>query len=104
MNKKELIKAISSEININPKDVEKCIDKLSEIIIAKNSIGEFVDISNLGKFMIVKKNARTVRNPKTGQTLQMNEHYSPKFQPKSIYKQTIKSAIITNENDTNPDV
>lgn len=86
MNKKELIKAISSEINLNKKDVEKCVDKLAEIIITKNSIGEFVDISNLGKFMIVKKNARTVRNPKTGQTLQMSEHYSPKFHPKSIYK------------------
>ncbi|MBP1525344.1 MAG: HU family DNA-binding protein, partial [Spiroplasma ixodetis] len=57
-----------------------------------------------GKFMIVKKNARTVRNPKTGQTLQMNEHYSPKFQPKSIYKQTIKSAIIEKENEIKSNV
>ncbi|MBP1525674.1 MAG: HU family DNA-binding protein [Spiroplasma ixodetis] len=63
-----------------------------DIDIAKNSIGEFVDISNLGKFIIVKKNARTVRNPRTGQTLQMSEHYSPKFQPKSIYKQTSKTS------------
>ncbi|BET37639.1 hypothetical protein SAP269_02280 [Spiroplasma ixodetis] len=39
MNKKELVKAISNEISLNQKDVEKCIDKLSEIIIAKNSIG-----------------------------------------------------------------
>ncbi|MBP1526018.1 MAG: HU family DNA-binding protein, partial [Spiroplasma ixodetis] len=53
MNKKELVKAISNEINLNQKDIENCVDKLSEIIIAKNSIGEFVDISNLGKFMIV---------------------------------------------------
>ncbi|WJG71329.1 HU family DNA-binding protein [Spiroplasma ixodetis] len=104
MNKKQLVKAISNEINLNQKDVENCIDKLSEIIIAKNSIGEFVDISNLGKFMIVKKNARTVRNPKTGQTLQMNEHYSPKFQPKSIYKQTIKSAIIQKETEVKTNV
>ncbi len=43
--------------------------------------------------MIVKKNARIVRNPRTGQTLQMSEYYSPKFQPKSIYKQTIKSGF-----------
>lgn len=104
MNKKELVKAISSEINLNQKDVEKCIDKLSEIIIAKNSTGEFVDISNLGKFMIVKKNARTVRNPKTGQTSHMNEHYSPKFQPKSIYKQTIKSAFISKESEVKSNV
>lgn len=55
MNKKELVKAISNEINLNQKDVENCIDKLAKIIIAKNSIGEFVDISNLVKFMIVKK-------------------------------------------------
>ncbi|WP_281749745.1 HU family DNA-binding protein [Spiroplasma ixodetis] len=104
MNKKELVKAISNEINLNQKDVEKCIDKLAEIIITKNSIGEFVDISNLGKFMIVKKNARTVRNPKTGQTLQMSEHYSPKFQPKSNYKQTIKSAIIEKETEVKTNV
>lgn len=104
MNKKELVKAISNETNLNQKNVENCIDKLSEIIINKNSIGEFVDISNLGKFMIVKKNARTVRNPKTGQNLQMNEHYSLKFQPKSIYKQTIKSAIIQKETEVKPNV
>ncbi|MBP1525569.1 MAG: HU family DNA-binding protein [Spiroplasma ixodetis] len=104
MNKKELVKAISNEINLNQKDVEKCIDKLSEIIITKNSTGEFVDIPNLGKFMIVKKNARTVRNPRTGQTLQMSEHYSPKFQPKSIYKQTIKSAIIQKETELKTNV
>lgn len=54
--------------------------------------------------MIVKKNARTVRNPKTGQNLQMNEHYSLKFQPKSIYKQTIKSAIIQKETEVKPNV
>ncbi|WP_342224132.1 HU family DNA-binding protein [Spiroplasma endosymbiont of Asaphidion curtum] len=35
---------------------------------------------HLGKFMIVKKNARTVKNPKTGQISQMSEHYSPKCQ------------------------
>ncbi|WJG71357.1 HU family DNA-binding protein [Spiroplasma ixodetis] len=104
MNKKELVKAISNEINLSQKDVENCIDKLAEIIIAKNSIGEFVDISNLGKFMIVKKNARTVRNPRTGQTLHMSEHYSPKFQPKSIYKQTIKSAIIQKETEVKTNV
>ncbi|BET37638.1 hypothetical protein SAP269_02270 [Spiroplasma ixodetis] len=54
--------------------------------------------------MIVKKNARTVRNPKNGQTLQMSEHYSPKFQPKSIYKQTIKTAIIQKETEVKTNV
>lgn len=39
MNKKELVKAISNETNLNQKNFENCIDKLSEIIITKNSIG-----------------------------------------------------------------
>jgi len=55
MNKKELVKSISNEINLNQKDVEKCIDKLSEIIIAKNSIGEWALFIFLLYFQLLSK-------------------------------------------------
>lgn len=94
MTKKELIELISNETEISKKDVTKCLDKFADIIIDRNSKGEMVDFSNLGKFVILKKNATQARNPRTGETIEIKEHYVPKFKAKSSFKQIIKESKI----------
>lgn len=94
MKNSEVIKEISKKLDLKENDVKNTINELVEIIIMKNCMGENVYISKLGKFMIVKKNERMVRNPRNGEKLLCKEYYYPKFKAKEIYKEKIKSAYL----------
>ena len=75
MNKKDLAKKILERNTTldSEAQVVRILDSMINIIAETVTTGEIVDIKDLVKFKKVKRAARTGRNPKTGEAIQIPE-------------------------------
>lgn len=87
MNKANLIDYVAKEINVTKKDARLAIENvLSGIIEGLASDGK-VSLVGFGTFSLVDKPARTARNPKTGEAVEVPAKIVPKFRPSIALKE-----------------
>ncbi len=89
MNKLELIQAISEKTGIEKNTVALIITETHETIIEKLKEGDSVKIAGFGIFLTKKRDARTGRNPKTGEKVEIPEKLMPKFKPSKTMKDSL---------------
>ena len=91
MNKAELIAALAAEANVSKKDADAVLKALSATIKAevKKKDGK-VMIPEIGSFKAQKRAARTVRNPRTGETMKSKACKVPKFTAVKAFKDAVK--------------
>lgn len=90
MNKSELIDAIAAKTGLTKAQAKSAIDGYHEAVSESLKAGGSVDIAGFGSFSVVAKAARTGRNPRTGEALQIKASRLPKFKPGKSLKDTIK--------------
>ncbi|WP_330629267.1 MULTISPECIES: integration host factor subunit beta [Thioclava] len=80
MIRSELIAKIAED---NPhlfqRDVEKIVNTIFEEIIEAMARGDRVELRGFGAFSVKKRDARTGRNPRTGDSVDVNEKHVPFF-------------------------
>jgi DNA-binding protein HU-beta len=69
---------------------EKVVDVLIDSIISTLKKGEDVSIAGLGIFTVKERAARTARNPRTGETVQVPAMSVPKFKAAKALKDAVK--------------
>ncbi|MBL7903905.1 MAG: HU family DNA-binding protein [Bacteroidales bacterium] len=90
MNKSELIDAIAAKTGLTKVQAKNAIESYHEAVSESLKAGGSVDIAGFGSFSVVSKAARTGRNPKTGEVLQIQASRLPKFKPGKSLKDTVK--------------
>lgn len=68
----EVVKA-NGEFAVTQKETDVYIDAIKRAIVAAMGDGEEVSIPGLVKFSVVDQAARTARNPKTGELIEVPE-------------------------------
>lgn len=80
MIRSELIQKISEE---NPhlfqRDVERIVNTVFEEVIGAMARGDRVELRGFGAFSVKKRDARTGRNPRTGDAVSVDEKAVPFF-------------------------
>lgn len=80
MIRSELIQKIADE---NPhlfrRDVERIVNTVFEEIIDAMARGDRVELRGFGAFSVKKRDARTGRNPRTGESVDVDEKHVPFF-------------------------
>lgn len=79
MKKAELINAISNESGLSKGLSEKALDALSVVLKTQLLDGEALLIPGIGTFSVIQKAARLGRNPKTGDTVEIQAKKTVKF-------------------------
>ena len=89
MTKKELIKSVAQSTDHTIKDTEEIVDEFINYI--KNTLVQHEDvvIRDFGKFTTKLRDARTARNPQTGETIEVPAKYALTFKPTSTLKAEI---------------
>ena len=89
MTKKELIKCVAQSTDNTIKDTEEIVDEFINYV--KNSLVQHEDvvIHGFGKFTTKLRDARTARNPQTGETIEVPAKYALTFKPTSTLKAEI---------------
>jgi len=90
MNKAELVNAIASESQLTKVDSKKALDAFMKVTTDALKQGERVALVGFGSFSVVKRSARTGRNPQTGKEIKIAAKNVVKFAPGAELKTVVQ--------------
>ena len=93
MTKADLIEGLANKLGLNKNDAEKAVNFVLDDIINALKQGERVNISGFGTFSVSTRKARTGRNPKTGESIEISASRSAKFKPGKQLKDSLNDAV-----------
>ena len=79
MTKADLIEGLANKLGLNKGEAERAVNIVLDDVINALKQGERVNISGFGTFSVSTRQARTGRNPKTGESIQITASRSAKF-------------------------
>jgi len=80
MIRSELVQKIADENpHLYQKDVERIVGTVFDSIIQAMADGSRVELRGFGAFSVKKRDARTGRNPRTGESVAVEEKHVPFF-------------------------
>jgi len=90
MNKADIVSAVQQVLGGTKVQAEQAVDKVIESIVSSLTKGDEVSIAGLGIFSAKQRAARTARNPRTGETIQVAAMKVPKFRAAKALKDAVK--------------
>ncbi|WP_206051549.1 HU family DNA-binding protein [Nocardioides ferulae] len=92
MNKTELIDALAARFEGNRKAAAHALESVLDTITREVAKGEKVAITGFGSFEKRVRDARWVRNPRTGERMKAKKTAVPKFSPGADLKNVVSGA------------
>ena len=90
MTKADLIESVAAKLDLPKGQAERAVGMVFEDIIQALRTGDKVNISGFGTFAVSERKARTGRNPKTGESIEIPASKSAKFKPGKSLKDELK--------------
>ena len=91
INKKDLIEIIAKEQDQLPyKDIELSVKTIIKSMVKSLKKGQRIEIRGFGSFSLRYRKPRVGRNPKSGQSVNIEERYVPHFKPGKSLKERVK--------------
>ena len=92
MNKSDVIQDVAGVSGVSKSDVEKVIDAFFDTVRAAASSGDRVAWPSFGSFSVTQRQARTGRNPRTGEPVPIAASKALKFSASSSLKSALNPA------------
>ena len=89
MNKTQLISAVAKASNVKKSEVEAIVQSLTNIIQDEVAKGDKVQIMGFGTFERRERGERTMKNPRTGEEMQVGASKSAAFSAGSAFKDKV---------------
>jgi DNA-binding protein HU-beta len=89
MTKAELIESVASKVDLPRATAERAVNTMFDEMVAALKQGDKVNISGFGTFSVSARKARTGRNPKTGESIEIAASRAAKFKPGKTLKDEI---------------
>ena len=89
MNKAELIAAVAEKASLSKKDSEAAVNAALEAISAALQDGDKVQLVGFGSFEVKKRAARTGRNPRTKEVVEIPASQVPVFKAGKALKDAV---------------
>ncbi len=90
MNKQELIEAIAEKSHTTKSDSKKMLDAFLETVTETLAQGDNVQLIGFGTFKSTERNARSGRNPRTGETVTIPAKRVPAFTAGNALKEAVQ--------------
>lgn len=91
MNKKELGDTVGESFGGSKAMGGAAVDAVIDAITKALAKGEEVSIAGFGKFEVRDRSARTGRNPRTGEPVQIAASKAPAFKASKVLKETVNN-------------
>lgn len=89
MNKTELAEAVADSADLSKADAMRAIDAVVDTITGALKDGDTVSLVGFGSFLVRDRAARSGRNPKTGETIQIKASRAPAFKAGKALKDAV---------------
>ena len=90
MTKADLIESVAATLDLPKGQAERAVQLVFEDIVKALRNGDKVNISGFGTFAVSERKARTGRNPKTGESIDIPASKSAKFKAGKALKDELK--------------
>ena len=92
MNKAALAETVAQKLGTTKADGERAVECIIDTITKTLASDEEVSIAGLGIFEAKMRAARTARNPRTGEPIQVPAMRVPKFRAAKALKDAVKNS------------
>lgn len=89
MNKSELIDAVAQSADLPKASAARAVEAVVDAITASLKSGDAVSLVGFGTFAVKARPARTGRNPKTGEAIEIAATKVPGFKPGKLLKDEV---------------
>ena len=89
MNKTQLVDAVAAKAGIKKKEAEAAVNAMTDVIAEALKAGDKVQLIGFGTFEVKESAARTGRNPRTGETIEIAASKRPVFSAGSALKNSV---------------
>ena len=89
MNKTELVAAVAEQAALSKKDAEKALNAIVDTITNALTEGDKVQLVGFGTFEVRDREARTGKNPRTGETIKIAASKAPAFKAGRALKDAV---------------
>ena len=89
MNKAELIEAVSGQTGLQKADATRAVDAVFDSITAALKSGDTVALLGFGTFVVKSRAARTGRNPRTNEPIEIAASKAPAFKAGKALKDAV---------------
>lgn len=89
MNKSEFVDAIAKETGFTKADANKSVDALVDVITNALKAGDQINLVGFGSFSVKERAARSGRNPRTGEVIQIKASKIPAFKAGKALKDAV---------------
>ncbi|EGI72471.1 MULTISPECIES: integration host factor subunit beta [Pseudoalteromonas] len=94
MTKSELIEILAEQhAHVPVKDVENAVKEILEQMAGSLSTSDRIEIRGFGSFSLHFRAPRTGRNPKTGDTVELEGKHVPHFKPGKELRDRVNESI-----------
>ncbi len=90
--KAEIIDAVAGICDVSKAEAQRAVEAVFTTITDNLTRGEEVRLTGFGSFSVAQRAARSGRNPKTGETIQIRASKQPKFKAGSPLKEAVNNA------------
>jgi len=89
VNKSELIDAVAAGADISKAAAGRALDAMIEAVTSALKNGEQVNLVGFGTFIVRERAARSGRNPRTGETIDIKAAKNPSFKAGKALKDAV---------------
>jgi DNA-binding protein HU-beta len=89
MTKADLIESVAAKLDLPKGQAERAVNLVFEDVVKALRNGDKVNISGFGTFAVSERKARTGRNPKTGESIEIPASKSAKFKAGKTLKDSL---------------
>ena len=89
MNKSELIDAIAADSGLSKADAGRALDGFTSAVSGALKDGGSVSMVGFGTFSVKHREARSGRNPRTGETIKIKASNNPSFKAGKALKDAV---------------
>lgn len=90
MNKADIVDSVHAKLGGTKVQAEEAVETVIGSVVNSLKKGEEVSIAGLGIFSVKTRAARTARNPRTGESIQVKAMRVPKFRAAKALKDSVK--------------
>jgi DNA-binding protein HU-beta len=89
MKKTEFIDALAQKTNLSKADATRALEGVIDIVTNTLQGGDQVVLTGFGTFLVRKREARSGRNPRTGEVIQIDASNIPAFKAGKALKDAV---------------
>jgi nucleoid DNA-binding protein len=92
VTKKDLVEEIAGRTGLTQVDTKIVVESFLEAVAGALKAGSNIEIRGFGRFKIKRKKARTARNPRTNEYIEVSEGYKPIFEASRELRKRVDGA------------